>query len=46
MFGLVETQGFRQRFEDGLRDAVEVAAFETGVVLHAHASEHRDLAAP
>jgi hypothetical protein len=45
-FGVVELQGAGERVENAGRDAGEGAAFEFGVVLHAHSGQSRDLATP
>ena len=45
-FGVVELQGAGDRVEDAGGDPGEGAAFELGVVLHAHAGQRGDLAAP
>lgn len=42
-FGFVELEGPGHGFEDGGGDTGEVAAFELGVVLHAHVGEGSDL---
>ena len=44
-FRLVQTQRIRQRVEDGLGSAAEVAPLETVVVLDAETGEGRDLLA-
>jgi hypothetical protein len=38
-FGVVESEGTADSFEHRFRDALRIAAFETGVVLDAHAGE-------
>ena len=43
VFGLVELQGPADAVEDRLGDAGRVAAFESDVVLGAHAGEQGDL---
>ncbi|GAA1722926.1 hypothetical protein GCM10009734_29130 [Nonomuraea bangladeshensis] len=45
-FGVVQVQGAGERVEDAGRDSGQVAAFELGVVLHAHPGQGGDLAAP
>jgi hypothetical protein len=45
-FGVVELQGAGDRVENAGRDSGEGAAFELRVVLHAHAGQRGDLAAP
>ena len=45
-FGVVELQGAGERVEDAGGDTGEGAAFELGVVLHAHPGQRGDLAAP
>ena len=42
-FGVVELQRAGDGVQDALGDPGGVAAFEAGVVLHAHPGEHRDL---
>src|SRR5207302_7421898 len=44
-FGVVETQRIRERVEDGLGGAAEVASLEPVVVLDAEPGEGRDLLA-
>lgn len=44
-FGVIELEGAGDGLEDGGGGTGEVAAFELGVVLHAHVGEGRDLAA-
>ena len=44
-FGFVELKGAGDRFQDAVGDAGEVAAFEAGVVVDAHAGEHGDFLA-
>jgi hypothetical protein len=43
MLGLVELQRPCQRFQDELRDAADLAALETAVVVRADAGQRRDL---
>ena len=45
-FGVVELQGAGERVEHAGGDSGQGAAFELGVVLHAHAGQRGDLAAP
>ena len=45
-FGVVELQGAGDRVEDTGGDTGQGAAFELGVVLHAHPGQRGDLAAP
>jgi hypothetical protein len=45
-FGIVELQGARECVEDAGGRPGQCAAFELGVVLHAHSGECGDLAAP
>ena len=44
-FGFVELKGAGDRFQHAVGDAGEVAAFEAGVVVDAHAGEHGDFLA-
>ena len=44
-FGFVEHQRSSDRFEDAVGDSREVPAFEPGVVVDAHTSEHGDFLA-
>jgi hypothetical protein len=43
--GLVEPKPTGERVQDGFRDAFEVPALQAGVVVDAHAGEHRGLLA-
>ena len=45
-FGVVESEGAGQRVEDAGGHSGQGAAFELGVVLHAHPGQGGDLAAP
>ncbi len=45
-FGVVELQGAGERVEHAGRDPGQGAAFELGVVLHAHPGQRGDLTAP